>query len=1052
MLRRGVVGLFFMAIVAGGLPLAAAATAATASVSPVAQDRSVEAVVLNGSQFPGWSAGPEISAREPTQPINSDCTDDEGDGLSHNCSESSRIPNNPNVGAAVDRLGGYRWNASAAAFEPIRFQVDERFTRYISNLASNCTEAGPFCVGFGAYSGADAQLSYVFDRDAYKYIAGECDAEMKPGSVRDTDPVKGLDDNDEIAFMYSDAGGQAPPGAQPPDGVGEMRKVRIADPSAPDLAPRYVYVGLATASAPPAYDATNGYVRYIRDADADRYEETSDNYGNAPKGPICDSAGNVIKNNEPRRPRDTAWVLTPRYAFRYEGRWILRGIRVAPGDRDEPLDSPDDYGPPLVDQWKARAYAQTPESETPCCGFQTEQDDWGDSSVTVGERAGPVRVIRTTWGSNSGTNTLRNEILYPEMIVQQTNLRVHPMPPLGGIFSYWDHTAGVITKYYNPQRPEGVDVDGRNDEVVGTTYIAARPGGVEVRDDDDIPVVGPQDVSVGTEEGCLGECADFDVTDPTLNAVGTLTWEQVSGEFGSMVFKTGFNETSPGNAQSLATIPYYRDDSCFDDGTGIDPGPHTNPGGSDPVRPCWEPGDAAPDPGLRQGLIGAHGVQIMFAAETDNLMLTVPVNEISAQTRMVVLPGDPGNVGERYAHADDLPLLASAVDEPAIAATTITVTGETSGRIGGTADLAATLTDAVGPVANAPLRFSLQGMTYNATTDAEGKAAVDNVPIAGPPGPADLVVTYDGDGVRSPDSETVTFTVEKGDTTIDFEESSDTSGKVNHTAQLAAKLTDASGPVANAAVEFAFQGASHQATTDANGIASKDVGINGPAGDTDLTVSFAGDGTRSASSDTTTFAVERDDSAVAFEPSSASSGRIGNEVTFSAKLTDSSGPVDDAPLHFDFQGVTYDGVTGDDGVASVQAVVTGPAGDTTVAVRSDADTIREASSASAPFTVTARSSAITFTARTGRNSTVLVEATLTDGETGVGLGGRDVQILVNGKLAKTVQTDDNGLARASFRVSKPRGKVFRVEFSSDGTYAGSAAEAAFGKNGASGSS
>jgi len=173
-------------------------------------------------------------------------------------------------------------------------------------------------------------------------------------------------------------------------------------------------------------------------------------------------------------------VLTPRYAFRYAGRWILRGVRVAPNDpqtgkeRDTPLAGPDDYGPPARDQWKARAYRQRREDSTPCCGFETEQTSWGNSSVTLGEKAGPVRIIRMTWGADSGTNVIRQEIFYPDAIVQQTFLRVHPIPPLGGIFSYWDHTRPVITKYYNPQPPTRLIRRGRrkDDEVFGNTYVA----------------------------------------------------------------------------------------------------------------------------------------------------------------------------------------------------------------------------------------------------------------------------------------------------------------------------------------------------------------------------------------------------------------------------------------------------------------------------------------------------------------------------------------------------------------------------------------------------
>src|SRR5690349_8224367 len=98
-----------------------------------------------------------------------------------------------------------------------------------------------------------------------------------------------------------------------------------------------------------------------------------------------------------------------------------------------------------------------------------------------------------------------------------------------------------------------------------------------------------------------------------------------------MVFRTTLGQITPGDAQSLASIPYYRDDACFDDGTGVDPGPHLNDG-ADPSRPCWQPGDPAPDPRYRQGLIGAHGVQILMATETDNASLTAPVDEISAET------------------------------------------------------------------------------------------------------------------------------------------------------------------------------------------------------------------------------------------------------------------------------------------------------------------------------------------------------------------------------------------------------------------------------------
>ncbi|MEX2393579.1 MAG: hypothetical protein WD826_03760 [Actinomycetota bacterium] len=1145
MARRASLTLTLLALVAVSFPLR---SASVESVSPVAQARGHEPILLTGSQFPVWSAGPELSAREPGIPATSDCFDDHGDGLAHNCMESSRIPNNPLEGVPVDRLVGFRWDNGSASFVQVPFQVDERFTRYLSNYASNCNGAEGVCVGFGAYSAVDSQLTYAYERDAYRFTGGECFAEIEGDPEPEPDPVKGLDDNDELVFLHRDTGGAAPPGAPLPEGISELRGVRIDDVSAPDTAARFAYVGLAIENgARRAYDATNGYMRYTRDTDANKYEETSDNYGNAPRGPVCDGSGGVIESDVPRRPRDTAWVLTPRYAFRYDGRWILRGVRVNQdtdaGDR--PLDSPGDYGPPLIDQWKARAYAQTPESETPCCGFQTEENDWGESSVTIGEKAGPVRVIRSTWGSNSGTNTTRDELLYPDMIVQHSYLRVHPIPPLGGIFSYWDHTAGVTTKYYNPLNEEPVAVDGRNDEeVFGTAYVEFKDGpGITIRDDDEIPVVGPQSVDLGDGD-CTSECTDFDVTDPTHQGlVSALAWEQVGGQYGTMVFRTRFNRTGPGNVQGLASIPYYRDDSCFDDGTGIDPAPHR----SRDTRPCWTPGEPAPDARFRQGALGSHGVQIMFAAETDNLALSAPVNELSAETRMVVLTGDPGNVGEAYSKGADIPLRATVADAPTVLTTDITVGGDTSGKIGDTASLQATLEDAVGPVADAPLDFTFQGRTYAATTDAAGTATVE-VPVSGPAGTAELLVTFAGDSLRSPSfarsdfnvqkrssslslepgsdtsgkinhnahleatlsdsagavpgatlrftfqgetyeattavdgvasidalvrgpagdtdvtvsfagdatregsSATNAFAVIPDDTSLSFEPASDTAGAINHDAYLEARLTDSAGPVAGAVVAFSFQGGTYEATTDDNGVASREVAIAGPTGETDLIVSFDGDQSRAATSSTTTFTVSKDDSSISFEPDSASSAKIGDEATFVAKLVDSAGPVAGEILAFDFQGATYEATTDDEGIASVSPRVSGPADDTPVSVSYAGDDLRGPSSASAAFTVSKRNSKISFTAKGGKKNTVVVKITLTDAEDGDGLIGRGVTVFVNDKHVASVQTGDGGKASASLRIANPKKKVFRVEFSQDSTHLGASAADKYGRNGAAGSS
>jgi hypothetical protein len=156
--------------------------------------------------------------------------------------------------------------------------------------------------------------------------------------------------------------------------------------------------------------------------------------------------------------------------------------------------------------------------------------------------------------------------------------------------------------------------------------------------------------------------------------------------------------TPGGAAQGILGLSYYRDNSCFDDGTGTDPGPKvylrsgnepttwgrdpiTNiasapaPVGADPVyqRTCWTATDGVPDPNFSpqgdvryfQGDIATHGLHLMFVGESDNAYQTVPLTEIDSVQRMTVRPGCSGggaacNVGETYGRSTEFPLRATA--------------------------------------------------------------------------------------------------------------------------------------------------------------------------------------------------------------------------------------------------------------------------------------------------------------------------------------------------------------------------------------------------------
>ncbi|MDQ3964190.1 MAG: thrombospondin type 3 repeat-containing protein [Actinomycetota bacterium] len=759
--RSAAFGLSF-ALLAGLLPFVVptVATARTAEdASPLGVARETEPVVLTGAHFGEWAVPADTTAKVPTvdgarceaskegapEPIGSE------EACTHNAYEDPEVSSSTATNAAglsgvpVQRLLGYRWDGDS--FEQIPFQVDEMFVRYLSNNNS----------GFSFYSETDQHTSYAFDREGFRWTQdygaerpgdplAPCIA--KPDSDVAEDPLAGLDSDDELVFMARDARGRATANAPLPQGIEDSFEVEVVDPLTG--ARQYIYVMRAAEGGPaPEFDASNGYVRYQRDDPEDRnlllFSQSSfENYGAAPRGPWYDPATGTCHSAEAdwkqRRPSDKATITTPRYRFRYDGRWLMTALEVS-GHPDGNWE----YGPDLIDQWKARAFQQRPGGQTPCCGFEEEVNNWGGSSILMGERSGPVRTIRETWGADSGTNVVRREIFYRDEIRFGAFLRVHVIPPLDGIYSQWDYNFAEVTTYYNPFNPDGVAIDGKNDERFGNSRVHVGPDGVSYDGDDDVSdalddATGSDTQGVGAtnepsckpvdehapyyeqlprqirdelEDACIYN--DIDSPDPTFSGVNAgLNWEQIAGPNGSLVLRSAIKQFTPGSAQALLAAPYYRDDACFDDGTGSDPGPHLNQRGVDEAtspydvytdtdgvtysRECFDSSNpehvsdlgtsylctekvvdpvasdnestrfkniTAEIPGCRffQGSIGTHGVHILAIAESDNAGTTVPLTEIDTEQRAVILPGDPGNVGDTYGRHSEKPLVAHTTPE-----------------------------------------------------------------------------------------------------------------------------------------------------------------------------------------------------------------------------------------------------------------------------------------------------------------------------------------------------------------------------------------------------
>jgi hypothetical protein len=545
------------------------------SFLPFTAARDASPVVLSGKQLARFSA----PAPRPIRVQETDSTDTT-QVIPPDSSDGANVP--------VDSLRVYTYSSSKGKgkFREVPSQVDERFWRFLANAGG---ENGP-------YSGYDPELSYVFDQEGYRKTAGECYATFPAGQPTTTpDPVSGFDDDDELVFMARDAGAQAPAGASPVKGT-TPEEVTITDPLTDQVT--YAYVVSAPTSKHHRFDES--YVNYQRDTYADRYLPVRSGEG-IPEGPRCDGPDGdstnppVVTSNGPRRPTDTATFTSDTYSFHWGGRWKPDQIHMR-SSATQP------FGPDLIDQWKGRAFQQT-QDQAVSVGFIGEKA-WEESSVTLGEKAGPVRVLRETWGAKSGTNVTRLYTLYDKVFFDTFNLRVHPIPP-DGIYSMWDNNAGAVSTYYSPVVPDGVAIDGVNDEQFGNIDVG-----------DDTPAE-----------------SHYDIADPTVQPFSpNQMWEEVAGPNGSIVYY--INEFRPGPG---AITSYYRDDANFDDGSG------DNPTG-------------------KQGSFGAHGIHFYATGDTDNKPFAAPFSEMGVTQSQYMIPGDAGNVGETYAATERFPLSVTVGD------------------------------------------------------------------------------------------------------------------------------------------------------------------------------------------------------------------------------------------------------------------------------------------------------------------------------------------------------------------------------------------------------
>ncbi len=673
--------------------------------------REAAPVVLTGAQLPGWSvpAAHGVGYPYPSGAATSGAVLDAfGPGQvrdAHNGEILYPVPGSPGSRSAVpvEGIAAYRYDA-AAGFVEIPVQVDERMPYFLANANSD----------FSTYSGTDPELSYVWDngddahgwgQESWMMVDGPCERRYPPGVGPVPDPVRGLDADDEVVFMASDAG-TLYTGLDFPADWQAVQMLRVHDPLRPD-AERFVYVVLKPGGS--SFNADSGYVDYQRAADADQWIDrrlfrdddpeklgsSNTGYGANLEGTVCvadladyhgddgqcefDAAQGVyICPSSDRFPRDGITVHTPTYRFEASGRWMLRDLRVRPPEAAVTDPAQWQSRPDLLDRWKGRAFQQSPDSVISLVGFEDEQVNWEANSSLIGERCGPVRCIREVWGADSGTNVTKTESFYRDAISYHYRVRVHPIPP-DGLYTSWDYNRSAMVptaaerdagvepgRYYTMLRPQGVPIDGINDDLGNVDGYAPLPLAECIGDG------GPQ------APASNGRCpAFFDAADPSFNLpLAFDNWEQVSGkgDAGSLVYS--FELVGLTSLANPLVVPYYRDDACLDDGTGDDPVARPWPGesydwGGGRVRADYDAQAGRPldysnppfaDCLQRQGAHGSHGVHYFVTHDSDNAFTPLATTEIDARQWQYIVPSaQPRNLAEPYANNIRAPLQTTAI-------------------------------------------------------------------------------------------------------------------------------------------------------------------------------------------------------------------------------------------------------------------------------------------------------------------------------------------------------------------------------------------------------
>ena len=224
--------------------------------------------------------------------------------------------------------------------------------------------------------------------------------------------------------------------------------------------------------------------------------------------------------------------------------------------------------------------------------------------------------------------------------------------------------------------------------------------------------------------------------------------------------------------------------------------------------------------------------------------------------------------------------------------------------------LIANLSDVSGPMFGKIITFSVDGKSYNVTTDFEGLAKLPIKNILTKSGSYEVNVSFMGDDFTAPAFDVSYVVIKKYDSILKVD---DLNIKVDEIGMLIASLYDSRGQLENRDVSFKVNGKTYVVSTNLDGLAKLDLRyILTGSGDYDFAVSYDGDDYNNPVSVNVRVIIKKYDTVLEVNNVSVV---LGDDAILVANLSDSRGALPNKNVIFVVNGIPMINATGIDGLA-----------------------------------------------------------------------------------------------------------------------------------------